>query len=144
MDHKPATQLAYESILDTYTPLDVKDIITNGAARKAYRHKTEDDILSWYAEYNEGLHHNLLDSSESVVTQYLFMQKCYNLSDKTHDDQYYFIRDVIWLYIDTVAMDLATEYGLLAKSREDIKDEMLAIDLEHRKRQLHIIDGGKK
>ena len=140
---KPATQLAYESILDSYTPLDVKDIITNGAARKAYRHKSQDDVLSWYAEYNEGLHHNLLDSNESVCTYYLFMQKCYNLSDKEHDDQFHFIRDCIWLYIDAVAMDLATEYGLLAKSREDIKDEMLAIDLEHRKRQLQIIDGGK-
>ena len=140
---KPATQLAYESILDSYTPLDVKDIITNGASRKAYRHKTEDDILSWYAEYTEGLHHNLLDASESVCNQYLFMQKCYNLSEKAHDDQFYFIRDCIWLYIDFVAMELATEYGLLAKSREDIKDEMLAIDLEHRKKQLQIIDGGK-
>ena len=141
---KPATTQAYESILSLYTPLDVKDIVTNGASRKAKHHKDQDDILGWYAEYNEGMHHNLLDSSESVVTQYLFMQKCYNLSDKTHDDQFYFIRDVIWLYIDTVAMDLATEYGLLAKSREDIKDEMLAIDLEHRKAQLQIIDGGKK
>ena len=140
---KPATQLAYESILDSYTPLDVKDIITNGAARKAKYHRTEDEILGWYADYNEGLHHNLLDSDESVCTQYLFMQKCYNLSDKSHEDQYYFIRDVIWLYIDAVAMDLATEYGLLAKSRQDIQDEMLAIDLEHRKRQLQIIDGGK-
>ena len=141
---KPATQLAYESILDSYTPLDVKDIITNGAARKAYRHKSQDDVLSWYAENNEGLHHNLLDSNETVCNQYLFMQKCYNMSEQAHDDQFHFIRDVIWLYIDAVAMDLATEYGLLAKSREDIKDEMLAIDLEHRKAQLKIIDGGKK
>ena len=140
---KPATQLAYESILDSYTPLDVKDIITNGAARKAIHHKDKDDILQWYADHNEGLHHNLLDASESVCTQYLFMQKCYNLSEKAPDDHYYFIRDVIWLYIDAVAMDLATEYGLLAKSREDIKDEMLAIDLEHKKAQLQIIDGGK-
>ena len=144
MDTKPATQLAYESILETYTPLDVKYIITNGAARKARHHKTEDDILSWYAEFNEGLHHNLLDSNETVCKQYLFMQHCYNLSDKTHEDQFYFIRDVVWLYIDAVAMDLATEYGLLAKSREEIKDEMLRIDLEHRKAQLKIIDGGKK
>ena len=143
MDNKPATQLAYESILDSYTPLDVKDIITNGAARKAYRHKSQDDVLAWYAEYNEGLHHNLLDASESVCNQYLFMQKCYNLSDKTHEDQFYFIRDIIWLYIDAVAMDLATEYGLLAKSREDIKYEMLAIDLEHRKNQLQIKAGGQ-
>ena len=140
---KTATQLAYEAILDAYTPLDVKDIITNGASRKAYKHKTEDGVLGYYADHNEGLHHNLLDANESVCNQYLFMQKCYNLSDKTHTDQFYFIRDVVWLYIDAVAMDLATEYGLLAKSREDIKDEMLAIDLKHRKAQLHVIDGGK-
>ena len=138
-----STQDTYESILSMYTPLDVKDIITNGASRKAIHHKDKDDILSWYTEFNEGLHHNLLDASESVCTQYLFMQKCYNLSEKGQDDQYYFIRDIIWLYIDCVAMDLATEYGLLAKSREDIKDEMLAVDLEHRKTQLQIIDGGK-
>ena len=137
------TQQAYESILTMYTPLDVKDIITNGASRKAIHHKSKEDILSWYADYNEGLHHNLLDSNETVCKQYLFMQHCYNLSDKTDEDQYYFIRDVIWLYIDSVAMELATEYGLLAKSREEIKDEMLRIDLEHRKSQLKIIDGGK-
>ena len=137
------TQQAYESILTMYTPLDVKDIITNGASRKAIHHKSKEDILSWYADYNEGLHHNLLDSNETVCKQYLFMQHCYNLSDKTHTDQFYFIRDVVWLYIDSVAMELATEYGLLAKSREEIKDEMLRIDLEHRKSQLKIIDGGK-
>ena len=144
MTYKPCTQEAYESILNMYTPLDVKDIITNGASRKAIHHKDKDDILQWYADHNEGMHHNLLDSNESVCTQYLFMQKCYNLSEKGQDDQFYFIRDIVWLYIDSVAMELATEYGLLAKSREDIKDEMLAIDLEHRKRQLQIIDGGKK
>ena len=138
-----ATEAAYYSILDTYTPLDVKDILTNGASRKAIHHRDKEDILSWYADYNEGLHHNLLDSNETVCKQYLFMQHCYNLSDKTDEDQYYFIRDVIWLYIDSVAMELATEYGLLAKSREEIKDEMLRIDLEHRKSQLKIIDGGK-
>ena len=94
-----ATQDAYESILSMYTPLDVKDIITNGASRKAYKHKTENDILSWYAEFNEGLHHNLLDGSESVCTQYLFMQKCYNMSEKTHTDQFYFIRDLSLIHI---------------------------------------------
>ena len=141
---KPETQLAYESLLDMYTPLDIKDICTNGASRKAIHHRDKDDILDWYATYNEGMHHNLLDSDESVMNQYLFMQKCYNMSERSQDDQSYFIRDIVWLYIDAVAMDLATEYGLFAKSREDIKDEMLRIDLEHRKAQLKIIDGGKK
>ena len=138
-----ATQDTYESILSIYTPLDIKDIITNGASRKAKHHKTEDDILSWYAEFNEGLHHNLLDASESVCTQYLFMQKCYNLSEKSQDDQYYFIRDIVWLYIDGICNELGDEYQLNTKTREEIQDEMLAIDLKHRKAQLHVIDGGK-
>ena len=140
---KAATQDTYESILSMYTPLDIKDIITNGASRKAKHHKTEDDILSWYAEFNEGLHHNLLDSSSSVCTQYLFMQHCYNQSEKTHEDQYYFLRDVVWLYIDAVADELGDEYELHDKPRKEIEDEVLAIDLQHRKAQLQVIDGGK-
>ena len=144
MTQQSPMQLAYAHVLRSYNPLEIKDILLHGASRKATKHKTEDDILGWYADHNEGMHHNLLDSNETVCNQYLFMQKCYNLSEKGQDDQYYFIRDIVWLYIDAVAMDLATEYGLLAKSREDIKDEMLAIDLEHRKAQLKIIDGGKK
>ena len=140
---KAETELAYESILESYTPLDVKDIITNGAARKAIHHKTQDDILSWYADYNEGLHHTLLDSSPRCFNHYMTCQAAYNASDKTHDDQYYFIRDIVWLYIDGICNELGDQYHLNDKSREEIKDEMLAIDLEHRKRQLHIIDGGK-
>ena len=138
------TELAYESILESYTPLDVKDIITNGAARKAIHHKTQDDILSWYADYNEGLHHTLLDSSPRCFNYYMTCQAAYNASDKTHDDQYHFIRDIVWLYIDGICNELGDQYHLNDKTREEIKDEMLAIDLEHRKRQLHIIDGGKK
>ena len=141
---KAETELTYESILEAYTPLDVKDIITNGAARKAIHHKTQDDILSWYADYNEGLHHTLLDSSPKCFNYYMTCQAAYNASDKTHDDQYYFIRDIVWLYIDGICNDLGDQYHLNDKTREEIKDEMLAIDLEHRKRQLQIIDGGKK
>jgi len=139
-----ATEAAYESILSLYTPLDVKDIITNGASRKAIHHKSQDDILSWYADHNEGLHHSLLDSSPNCFTHYVMCQAAYNASDKTHDDQYYFIRDIVWLYIDGVANELGDQYELNTKTREEIQDEMLAIDLKHRKAQLHVIDGGKK
>ena len=138
-----ATEKAYESILSTYTPLDIKDILTNGASRKAIHHKTQDDILEWYAEHNEGLHHSLLDSSPRCFKYYMICQSAYNESAKTHDDQYYFIRDIVWLYIDGVANELGVEYQLNTKTREEIQDEMLAIDLKHRKAQLHVIDGGK-
>ena len=73
----------------------------------------------------------------------MFCQAAYNQSDKTHDDQYYFIRDIVWLYIDGVANELNEQYQLNTKSRSEIQDEMLKIDLEHRKAQLQIIDGGK-
>ena len=138
-----ATTKAYESILSMYTPLDVKDILLHGASRKAKHHKSQDDILQWYADHNEGLHHSLLDSSPRCFSYYMICQAAYNESAKTHDDQYHFIRDIVWLYIDGICNELGDEYQLNTKSREDIKDEMLAIDLEHRKAQLHIIDGGK-
>ena len=137
------TQACYESILSMYTPLDIKDIITNGASRKAIHHKTQDDILQWYADHNEGLHHTLLDSSPKCFHYYMICQAAYNESAKTHDDQYHFIRDIVWLYIDGVANELGVEYQLNTKTREEIQDEMLAIDLKHRKAQLHVIDGGK-
>ena len=135
---------AYQEIMDTYNPLNIKDIISCGAARQAKQHKTRDQILTFYANHNEGIHHELLDAKSKYCKDYLFMQWCYNQTDKTHEDQYYFLRDVVWLYIDKVADELGDEYKLHDKPRKEIEDEVLAIDLEFRKRQLQVIDGGKK
>ena len=55
-------QQAYTHVLHSYNPLEIKDILIHGAARKATQHKTRDDIMTYYANYNEGIHHNLLDS----------------------------------------------------------------------------------
>ena len=136
-------EAVYKDILSTYTPLDIKDILLHGAARKAVHHKTEDDILTFYANHNEGLHHELLDAKEKYFRDYSFMQYCYNQSDKTAEDQYEFLRDVVWLYIDKVADELGDEYELHNKDRQTIEDEVLAIQLDMRKKQLHVIDGGK-
>ena len=139
-----ATEAAYYSILDTYTPLDVKDILLHGASRKATHHKSQDDILSWYADHNEGLHHSLLDSSPKCFSYYMICQAAYNASEKTDEDQFEFLRDVVWLYIDSVADELGDDYKLNDKTRKEIEDEVLAIDLDIRKAQLNVIDGGKK
>jgi len=135
---------AYQEIMDTYNPLNIKDIISCGASRQAKHHKTRDQILTFYANHNEGIHHELLDANEAVCKSYLFMQYCYNQSGKTESDQWEFIKDVIYLYIDLVAHDLADTHDLYNKPRKEIEDEVLRIDLEHRKNQLHVIDGGKK
>tara|TARA_B100000424_G_scaffold199803_1_gene156908 strand:- start:57 stop:491 length:435 start_codon:yes stop_codon:yes gene_type:complete len=135
---------AYKHILHSYNPLEIKDILLHGAARKATKHKTEDDILTYYAQHNEGIHHNLLDAKFEYCRSYLLCQAAYNRSGKTQEDQFEFLRDVVWLYIDAVADELGDEYKLHNKPRKEIEDEVLAIDLEFRKKQLQVIDGGKK
>ena len=137
-------QLAYEQILRAYNPLEIKDILLHGASRKATQHKDADDILTYYANHNEGIHHNLLDAKPKYCEDYLLMQLAYNKSDKDQECQFYFLRDVVWLYIDAVADELGDEYKLHDKPRKEIEDEVLAIDLDIRKSQLQVIDGGKK
>ena len=137
-------QDAYQHVLSSYNPLEIKDILLHGASRKATKHKTVDDIMTYYANYNEGIHHNLLDAKFDYCRSYLLCQAAYNQSEKTQEDQFEFLRDVVWLYIDSVADELGDEYKLHDKPRKEIEDEVLAIDLEFRKRQLQVIDGGKK
>ena len=144
MTNKSPMQLAYEQVLRSYNPLEIKDILLHGAARKAIKHRTTDDILTYYANHNEGIHHNLLDAKPKYCKYYMICQAAYNASDKTDEDQYMFLRDVVWLYIDAVADELGDEYELHDKPRKEIEDEVLAIDLEFRKQQLQVIDGGKK
>ena len=142
MDKSPM-QLAYEHVLRSYNPLEIKDILLHGAARKAFHHRDADDIITYYADHNEGIHHNLLDAKPKYCNYYMICQAAYNASDKTDQDQYHFLRDVVWLYIDAVADELGDEYKLHNKPRKEIEDEVLAIDLDIRKRQLQVIDGGK-
>ena len=136
-------QDAYAQILHSYNPLEIKDILLHGASRKATKHKTTDDIMAYYANHNEGIHHNLLDAKSKYCEDYLMMQLAYNNSDKDPESQYYFLRDVVWLYIDCVADELGDEYKLHNKPRKEIEDEVLAIDLDIRKAQLQVIDGCK-
>ena len=144
MTNQNPMESAYQAIMDTYNPLDIKDIISCSSWRKAKHHKTEDEILTFYAEHNEGIHHKLIDADEEVFKAYAFMQYCYNQSGKSPADQWEYIKDVLYLYIDLVARDLADTHGLYDKPRKEIEDEVLRIDLEHRKNQLQVIDGGKK
>ena len=143
MTQQSPMQLAYEQILRSYNPLEIKDILLHGAARKATHHRTTDDILTYYANHNEGIHHNLLDAKTQYCKDYILCQAAYNQSEKTQEDQFFFLRDVVWLYIDSVADELGDEYKLHDKPRKEIEDEVLAIDLEFRKQQLQVIDGGK-
>ena len=140
-DHAPLDEPIVE-IVQAYNPLEIKDILLCGARRKAFNHKTWDDVLAYYQEHDGYMHHYLLDSPDAWV-QYAMMQKAYSMTDHTPDDQKEYIKDVVYLYLDVLASDIGHKWDLHNRPRKQIEDEVLAIQLQIRKDQLGVIDGGK-
>ncbi len=140
-NHAPIDQPILE-ILNAYNPLEIKDILINGARRKATNHKTWDAVLAYYQENIDYMHHYLLDSPEAWK-HYGMMQKAYTMTDHTPDDQKEYIKDVFYLYLDVLASDIGHKWDLHSRPRKQIEDEVLAIELKIRKESLGVIDGGK-
>jgi len=140
-NHAPIDQPILD-ILNTYNPLEIKDILINGARRKATSHKSWDDVLEYYKEYDGYIHHYLLDSPDAW-RHYSMCQYAYTMTDHTPQDQKDYIKDVFYLYLDVLASDFGHKWDLHTKTREEVEDEVLAIELKIRKDQLGVIDGGK-
>ena len=140
-DHAPLDQPIVE-ILQAYNPLEIKDILICGARRKAFNHRTWDDVLAYYTENGSYMHHYLLDSPEAW-NEYGMCQKAYSLTDHTPQDQKDYIKDVFYLYLDVLASDIGHKWDLHNQSRKQIEDDVLRIELQIRKEQLGVIDGGK-
>ena len=140
-DHAPIDQPIVE-ILNTYNPLEIKDILINGAWRKATKHKDWSDVLEYYQEWDGYMHHYLLDSPDAW-NHYAIMQKAYTMTDHTAGDQKEYIKDVFYLYLDVLASDIGHKWDLHSRPRKQIEDEVLAIELKIRKESLGVIDGGK-
>ena len=140
-DHAPIDQPIVE-ILNTYNPLEIKDILLHGSWRKAVHHKEWDKVLGYYQENCDYMHHYLLDSPDAW-NHYGMMQKAYSMTDHTPQDQKDYIKDVFYLYMDTIASDIGSKWNLHNQSRKQIEDDVLAIELQIRKSQLGVIDGGK-
>ena len=140
-NHAPIDQPILD-ILNAYNPLEIKDILLNGARRKATNHKTWDAVLAYYQEYDSYIHHYLLDSPDAW-NHYALMQKAYTMTDHTPDDQKEYIKDVFYLYLDVLASDIGHKWDLHNQTRQQIEDDVLAIELQIRKENLGVIDGGK-
>ena len=140
-DHAPIDQPIKE-ILNTYNPLEIKDILLHGSWRKAVHHKEWDKVLAYYKDNIDYMHHYLLDSPDAW-NHYGMMQKAYTMTDHTAADQQEYIKDVFYLYLDVLAADIGHKWDLHSKPRKEIEDEVLAIELQIRKEQLGVIDGGK-
>ena len=88
------------------------------------------------------MHHYLLDSPDAW-NHYGMMQKAYSMTDHTPQDQKDYIKDVFYLYLDVLASDIGHKWDLHSRDRKDIENDVLAIELQIRKSQLGVIDGGK-
>ena len=140
-DHAPIDQ-PIQQILSQYNPLEIKDILLHGSWRKAVHHKEWDKVLAYYKDNVDYMHHYLLDSPDAW-NHYGMMQKAYTMTDHTPEDQKDYIKDVFYLYLDVLASDIGHKWDLHNRPRKEIEDEVLSIELQIRKDQLGVIDGGK-
>ncbi len=141
-NHAPIDE-PIRQILETYNPLEIKDILLHGSWRKAIHHKEWDKVLAYYKDNVDYIHHYLLDSPDAW-NYYGMMQKAYTMTDHTPQDQKDYIKDVFYLYLDVLASDIGHKWDLHSRPRKEIEDDVLAIELQIRKDQLGVIDGGKE
>ena len=140
---------AVQEIMDTYTPVEVKKLIEYATDKQFVHHQKPEDIMKFYANHDMYVHHWLLDDTYAFK-MYVGLMSAYNQAQDSCEDeearyalQTIFIRDVVYLFIATVAWDLAQSHDLLDKTISEVEDYQLNIDLDHRKKQLQVIDGGK-
>ena len=140
---------AVQEIMETYTPVEVKKLIEYATEKQFVHHQKPEDIMKFYAKHEMYVHHWLLDDTYAF-RMYMGLQTAYNQAQDGCEDeetrfglQTIFIRDVVYLFIATVAWDLANSHDLLDKTISEVEDYQLSIDLDFRKKQLQVIDGGK-
>ena len=141
------TNPAVQEIMDTYTPVEVKKLIEYSTNKQFVHHQTPEDIMKFYAKHDMYVHHWLLDDTYAFK-MYIGLQSAYNEAQAECKDeeerfslQTLFIKDVVYLFIATVAWDLAQSHDLLDKTLEEVENAQLAVDLDHRRLQL--LQGGK-
>ena len=143
------TNNAVKAVMSAYTPIEVKTLLHNHDESSFVHHQNTKDIIQFYHDYNEDIHHWLLDDSHAYE-YYANAQAAYNYAQAKckYDEerfavQQHYIKDVVYIFIATVCYDLAASHDMLNMTMEEVEDYQLAKDLEHRKNKLQVIDGGK-
>ena len=140
---------AVKSIMAAYTPIEVKTLIHNHDEKCFVHHQDPKDIVEFYGNYNEEIHHWLLDDSHAfeyyanVQAAYNYAQaKCTTQAERFALQQEY-LKDVVYIFIATVCYDLAASHNMIDMTMQEGEDYQLAKDLQHAKTKLTVIDGGK-
>jgi len=143
------TNDAVKAVMAAYTPIQVKTLLHDHDEANFVHHQTKQDIIEFYAEHNEDMHHWLLDDSHAFE-YYANAQAAYNYAQakcKSEKErgalQNVFLKDVVYIFIATVCWDLAASHDMLDMTMEEVEDYQLAKDLEISKNKLKLIQGGK-
>ena len=141
---------AVKAVMAAYTPVEVKTLLHNHDERNFVHHQTTDEIVNFYAEHNEEIHHWLLDDSHAfeyyanAMAAYNYAQAKCKCEHERFALQQEYLKDVVYIFIATVCYDLAASHDLLDKTMSEVEDYQLAKELDHAKTKLTVIDGGKK
>ena len=144
------TNDAVKAIMADYTPIQVKTLMHDHDEKNFVHHQTTKEIVDFYAEHNEDIHHWLLDDSHAFE-YYWHAQRAYNVAQtkctsekERFEVQNEYLKDVVYIFIATIAYDLAASHDMLDMTMQEVEDYQLAKDLQHAKTKLTVIDGGKK
>ena len=144
------TNDAVKAVMHSYTPIQVKTLMHDHDEKNFVHHQTTEQIVDFYAEHNEDIHHWLLDDSHAfeyyanAMAAYNYAQakcKCQHERDALQQE---YLKDVVYIFIATVCYDLAASHDMLDMTMQEVEDWQLAKDLEMQKTKLHLIQGGKK
>ena len=140
---------AVKAVMAAYTPVEVKTLLHNHDERNFVHHQTTDEIVNFYADHNEEIHHWLLDDAnafeyyhKAMVAYNYAQQKCCCEKERFALQNEY-LKDVVYIFIATVCYDLAASHDMLNMTMQEVEDYQLAKDLQHAKTKLTVIDGGK-
>ena len=141
---------AVKAIMAAYTPIEVKTLLHNHDERNFVHHQTTDEIVDFYADHNEEIHHWLLDDAnafeyyhKAMVAYNYAQQKCTTEKERFALQNEY-LKDVVYIFIATVCYDLAASHDMLNMTMSEVEDYQLARELQFAKTKLTVIDGGKK
>ena len=141
------TNDAVKAVMHAYTPVEVKRLLHNHDESMFVHHQTPQDIIEFYAEHNEDIHHWLLDDSHAfeyyaeAMAAYNYAQGKATSERERGALQNVFLKDVVYIFIATVAYDLAASHDMIDMTMEQVENYQLSKDLDSRR--LKLLQGGK-
>ena len=141
------TNDAVKAVMHAYTPVEVKRLLHNHDEAMFVHHQTTESIVDFYAVHNEEIHHWLLDDSHAFE-YYANAMAAYNAAQaectsekERFQVQNVFLKDVVYIFIATVAYDLAASHDMIDMTMEQVENYQLSKDLDSRR--LKLLQGGK-